>query len=278
MEKVRIAGLGVSVFALVLITGFFLAAFAVYSLLALVGRQPRSREMQGRGESVFLPLFLREYWDWAISPMTRLLIRLQVHPDSITWFSVVLAAGAAVAFAFGYFGLGGWLYVLGGTCDIFDGQVARATGKSSVEGAFLDSVLDRYAEMIVLSGLAMYFRESPVLLAVVAALGGSLMVSYTRARGEGLGYSCREGGMQRAERIVYVGLAGIFGKVAEAIVPTREWSVTFLACSVTLLAISANLTAIQRFNSIRRHLRGDADEPEGRKPGLHSVQLRKVEP
>ncbi len=277
MEKVRIAGLGVSVFALVLVTGLFLGAFLVYALLALAGRQPRSREMRGRGETVFLPLFLREYWDWTIGPMTRLLIRCRVPPDAITWFSLVLAAGAAVAFGIGYFGLGGWLYVLSGTCDIFDGQVARATGTSSVEGAFLDSVLDRYAELFVLAGLAIYFHGSPMLLAVVAALGGSLMVSYTRARGEGLGYSCREGGMQRAERIVYVGLAGIFGKVAEAIVPTHEWSVTFLAFTVTLLAVSANLTAIRRFNSIRRHLRGGADEPDGHTPDMPSMRLRKVE-
>jgi CDP-diacylglycerol--glycerol-3-phosphate 3-phosphatidyltransferase len=278
LERVTILGVGASVFTLLLVTGLFLAAFAAYSLLTAFGRQPRSREMRARGETVFLPLYLREYWDWTIHPVTRLLIRLRVPPDAISWLSLLLSAAAGGAFAIGYFGMGGWLYIFGGTCDIFDGQVARATGRSSPEGAFLDSVFDRYTEMFVLGGLAFYFRDSPVLWAAIAALGGSLMVSYTRARGEGLGYSCREGGMQRAERIVYIGLAGIFGKVAEALVPTRRWSVTFLAFTVTLLAISANITAIQRFFSIRRHLRGGHEQATPRSLGWAMHRPRKAGP
>lgn len=277
MEKVTIFGLGASVIALIVFTGAFFSGFLLYCVQTALGRQQRSQEMKDRGETVFLPLFVREYWDWAIGPMTRLLIRSRVNPNIISSVSLALSAGAGAAFAVGYFGLGGWLYIGCGTCDMFDGKVARATQQSTKAGAFLDSVFDRYSEMFVLSGLAFYFRESPVLWAAILALGGSLMVSYTRARGEGLGFSCREGGMQRAERVVYLGLSGIFGKVAEALVPTRQWSVTLVALAVVLIAVSANYTAIQRFFAIFNHLRG-IDGPSRATPLWKPRLVRKAVP
>ncbi len=266
MERVRIFGLGASVFTLLVVCGLFFVGLVYYIALTLLGRQPRSPEMKARGETVFLPLWAREYWDWTIGPATRLLIRLHASPDAISWASLAFSAAAGAAFAVRYFGL-------------FDGKVARATGRSSKAGAFLDSVLDRYTEMFVLAGLADAFRDSPVLWAAIAALGGSLMVSYTRARGEGLGYSCREGGMQRAERIVYISLSGIFGKVAEAIWDGHAWSISFMAFTVTLLAISANYTAFQRFIAIQRHFRDEGHPPgQGSATQLRSALFRKAEP
>ena len=261
MERVTIFGIGASVFTLLLVCGLFLLLLLAYLGLGLVGRRPRSAEMAARGETVLLPLFVREYWDWVISPVTALLIRLKVNPNLITWASFFVAAGAGVALAYGYFGLGGWLYIFAGTCDMFDGKVARATGSASKTGAFIDSTLDRYTEIFVMSGLAYFFKDSLVLWAALGGLAGSLMVSYTRARGEGLGYSYREGGMQRAERIVYLGLAGVFGKVAEALVPPRKWSVSFMAFGVILVAVSSNITALQRFFGIVRALKA-RDENE----------------
>ncbi len=263
MERVTVFGIGASVFAFLCVCGLFTAALAAYVFLTIAGRRPRSAEMAARGETMFLPLYVREYWDWVIGPMTRLLIRWRVNPNAITWASFFIAGGAGAALAYGYFGLGGWLYILAGTCDMFDGKVARATKSASKTGAFVDSTLDRYTEIFVMAGLAWFFKTSPLLWAALAALAGSLMVSYTRARGEGLGYSCREGGMQRAERIVYIGLAGVFGKVAEALVPGRRWSVGLMAFSVMLLAISTNITALQRFFAIQRALREQEQAERG---------------
>ena len=90
-------------------------------------------------------------------------------------------------FAVGNFGAGGWLYLLTGILDILDGRIARATGKVSASGAYFDSVMDRYAEIIVFAGFAYFYRDSWVLFLVLAASLGSIMVSYTRARGESLG-------------------------------------------------------------------------------------------
>lgn len=281
MDRIRVFGWEPSVLALLVVSGVFFVALVAFSALTLLGRRPASEEQRRRGETVFLPLILREYWDWTISPVTRLLIRQRVNPNAITYFSLLASLGAGVAFAVGYAGLGGWLYILSGTCDVFDGKVARANGTTSRSGAFIDSTLDRYTEIFVLVGLAYFFRHSPVVWAVVAGICGSLMVSYTRARGEALGYTCREGGMQRAERIVYVGLAGVFGKLAEAVWPEREWSVTFLSFTLVLLAISSNFTAVQRFFSIVRALReqergGPSPQPDPH-PEPREPMLRKAE-
>lgn len=265
-ERVTVFGLGASVFTLLLVSGLFFSLFILYNLMALVGRRPRSREQAARGDTVFLPLYLREFWDWVIAPVVGLLVRLKIHPDVITWWSVAFAAGAGAAFAVGYFGLGGWLYVGVGTCDMLDGKVARATNTSTRAGAFIDSTLDRYTEILVLAGLAWFFRDSPVLWAAIFALAGSLMVSYTRARGEGLGVSCREGGMQRAERIVYLGVGGIIGKVIEAIWQGTNAARIVVGAAVVLIAVSSNITAVQRFLLIVRALREeDARSPQSEK-------------
>ena len=93
---------------------------------------------------------------------------------------------------------------------VLDGRLARARGLASQRGAFLDSTLDRFAEVGVFVGLAVLYMESvPELAVVVAALGGSLLVSYTRARGESLGVTARVGVMQRAERLLLVGLGAV---------------------------------------------------------------------
>ncbi len=275
MERVTIFGLGASVFTLLVVCGLFFSFFLAYVALAVAGKRPRSKEMAERGETVFLPLFFRDYWDWVISPVTRVLIRLRVNPNGITWTSFFIAAGAGAALAVGYFGLGGWLYILAGTCDIFDGRVARATDSASKTGAFVDSTLDRYTEIFVLAGLAFFFKDTLVLWAALAALAGSLMVSYTRARGEGLGYSYREGGMQRAERIFYIAIAGIFGKLAEALFPSRKWSVSFMAFAVLLLAVTSNITALQRFFAIRRALK-DSEEDEHADNVVRHPAVRKL--
>lgn len=269
--------MGASVFTLLVVSGVFFLALVAYLVLAALGKRPRSAEMAARGETVFLPLFVREYWDWVISPVSRLLIGSNLHPDVITWFSLAVSVAAGGAFAVGYFGLGGWLYILAGTCDMFDGKVARAHAVTSKAGAFLDSTLDRYTEIAVLGGLAYHFAPRFPTWFAFAALAGSLMVSYTRARGEGLGYSCREGGMQRAERIVYLGLAGVFGKVAQALWPQVAWSEGLMIVALGLLAVSTNYTAFQRLALIRRELRRQESAAPGAKVLAHPT-LKRVPP
>ena len=97
-----------------------------------------------------------------------------------------------------------WLYAFAGILDVLDGRLARLAGKQTAAGALFDSVSDRWGELFVFAGYAWYLHDSPWLLAVMGAIGGSMMVSYTRARAEGLGVALSGGMMQRAERIVLV--------------------------------------------------------------------------
>jgi phosphatidylglycerophosphate synthase len=170
-----------------------------------------------------------------------------------------LAAGAA--YALGAFGLGGWLVLLGGAADILDGRIARARGAVSRAGAFLDSTLDRFAETFAFAGLAVWFRPWwPGVLASALALGGSLLVSYARARGEALGASYRGGLMQRAERLALLALASLLDPVAAARAGWPPGALLF--AMVGFIGLASLATALHRTLAIARALER-AETPRG---------------
>jgi len=168
-------------------------------------------------------------------PATRL-VRLGIRPDHLTAAGLVLSLGAGLAFFEGSFRWGALLAAAGGVCDILDGQMARLSGRVSRFGAFLDSTLDRVAEAAVLCGIAGFYLGhlvdltlnparaveevsrgldptvwERVGLVAILALVGSFMVSYTRARAEGLGLECKVGWFERPERLVLIIVAAAFG-------------------------------------------------------------------
>jgi CDP-diacylglycerol--glycerol-3-phosphate 3-phosphatidyltransferase len=181
-----------------------------------------------------------------------------IGPNAITYSQLVLAAGAGVAFARGAMFLGGWLVIAAGTLDVLDGAVARRTEQSSPRGAFTDSIVDRYAELLTHVGLAYYFGGSWLVLVVWLSLFGSLMVSYTRARGEGLGVDCPVGGAQRPERVVLLGFGAFLSDIVAHVscAWTGARSHGFLAFTLVTMAIVANVTAVQRARWVSRRLGG----------------------
>lgn len=183
-------------------------AFAVYCVLLLLGRPPEVGPL--KHNEVFGPFVVR-FSLWVLSPLEGALRALHVSPNAITWASVTACAASGVALSQGHLALGAWLYALGGVLDILDGRMARATNRQTPAGALFDSVADRWAELFVFTGLAWHLRTTGWLLAVMAAIAGSMMVSYTRARGEGLGVELKVGAMQRAERIVLVVVGTLVG-------------------------------------------------------------------
>ncbi len=183
-------------------------------------------------------------------PIVFLLAKAHVSPNALTLAGVLGSAGAAVLLARGEFLAGGIVVLAAGALDILDGALARATGRVTRFGAVFDSVMDRVSEAAVLFGLLYYYagrdaREESLL--VFAALAGSMLVSYIRARGEILGLPIREGLFTRAERVVVIGLGAIIGQVRIAL-----W----------ILAILANLTALQRFYLVWRKTRQEASKGE----------------
>lgn len=174
--------------------------------------------------------------------------------DQISWAG--LAASAASGLLFPLSPAAGGLFLLcAGLCDGLDGLVARSRGTASKAGAFLDSVLDRYGEIFVLLGIWGYLFRSgqaliPSTIAVFLAISGALLVSYTRARGEGLAVSCSSGLFQRGERILLLAMAGLLDILAPG-------AIMFMA--VLGIAIGAHITAINRGRAIRARLLGAVD-------------------
>ena len=183
-----------------------------------------------------------------ISPVARLVADFGIPPTAITFVGLLLSVLSGWGIATGHFLRAGLLLALAGLCDVIDGASARAGNRATVTGAFVDSTVDRYSEIAVLLGALFHYMartkgapEVGTALAVFAALAGSLMVSYTRARAEAVGRSCEVGLTERPERMVILIAGALFGEGTFRI-------------AVWVLAVLANLTAIQRI----RHVLGQA--------------------
>lgn len=175
-------------------------------VFAMTGRRVDG-DAQKRGSQFLLGAgdFLVHWFMWTIGPLERAALGLGLTPDFFNFAGLFAGAVSGILIGLGHLELGGWAIVAGGVCDILDGRVARATGAVSTYGTFIDSTLDRFVEVFAFLGFVFFFQGHPwAPLAAAAAMAGSLLVSYTRARGESLGVLCKEGLMQRAERLVLV--------------------------------------------------------------------------
>lgn len=238
--------------AALLVCGAFLLTFPVFMVLGR-SREPET-DLTSRPRSLLLGQWLRGWLAWLISPLERAAVRRRLAPELFNYVGLALSLASGAAFALGSLPLGGVLYLFCGAADVLDGRIARARGLTSSYGAFLDSTLDRFAETFVFLGLAWYFRTSPwAALVAVLALGGSFLVSYTRARGQGLGVDFAKGIMQRAERIVLLSLAALLdGPVCRSL----TWRPgTLLAVTVMLIGAGSFGTAVYRTIAIGRRLR-----------------------
>jgi len=179
-----------------------------------------------------------------LAPLTRWLAATGISPNALTIIGFVLVLAVAVVLALGYRQLGGILFLLAAGFDLLDGAVAQLTNRKTTFGAFLDSNLDRYAEIAIYLALLIPYSLQGAALEVILcylAMAGSLMVSYARARAEGLGLACEVGLLARPERVIILGLGLILDQTLPALV---------------LLAFFTNLTAVQRILHVWRLTRG----------------------
>ncbi|MBI4224401.1 MAG: alkaline phosphatase family protein [Deltaproteobacteria bacterium] len=231
----------------VLVINLLLIASLLYFLATRKDR-PVPAEVQTRHNSKFLSATLKHWWYWNNEPIARGFVKCRATPNVLTFIGFLFSIVAAFFYAKGLYGFAGWTMLFGGTFDLFDGHVARITGKSTKSGAFFDSVMDRFSEGIVFLGLALCFKNSWVLGFLIAGLIGSMAVSYTRARGEAIGVAVKKGSMQRPERLVYLGCASIFE-------PITSYGLGFIMNSpppylvivaIVLIGIMTNVTAVYR--------------------------------
>lgn len=175
-------------------------------------RSVKQKRQRGRWDS---------FTDWArtqagviLMPIARVMARLGIHPNTVTLVGFLLQAGVGVVFGLGHLVLGGWLLLAVAPVDALDGALARALGQKSLLGAFLDSTFDRLSDAALILGLTVHYLRQGGHLEVVLlliSLVAALMVSYTRARAEALGFPCRVGLLTRLERIVLIAALSAVG-------------------------------------------------------------------
>ncbi len=208
---------------------------------------------------------------WVINPLVKSLIWMGLTPNAVTLIGLILNILVTIIFIEGaekghrgelsYIGWAGALVLFAGVFDMLDGQVARLGKMSSSFGALFDSVLDRYSELILFLGICYYliahhyFYSS---LFAFIALIGSMMVSYTRARAEGLGVACKDGLMQRPERVITIGVSGVLcgitayfiGSDYKIYLPGTSIQVfetiSIFTIPISLMAVLTNFTAFKR--------------------------------
>ena len=171
-----------------------------------------------------------------LTPLIKILAKSGISPNTFTLTNVMITSMAAAALILGQLRIGGCLILIGGLCDSLDGSLARYGGKVTRFGALLDSAIDRYSEFVMFFGIIVHFmtvKDYRTSVVAFVALSGSIMVSYSRARAESLGFEAKSGFMQRAERIVFLGAGALFHPL-------------LFKLSIWIVAIFANFTALQR--------------------------------
>jgi CDP-diacylglycerol--glycerol-3-phosphate 3-phosphatidyltransferase len=174
------------------------------------------------------------YLSWPLDRLAALLASTGIPPNFITWSALFLNFWAGILFAAGRFATAGGMMILAGLCDLLDGRVARTQNRVSIFGGFLDSILDRYADLILFLGLLVYYtRVNRFLYAVLvgAAMAGAVMVSYAKARAASLVPNSDVGFWDRPERLALMILGALVNRM-----PVVLW----------ILAIGSNLVVIHR--------------------------------
>ncbi|MGB8984697.1 MAG: CDP-alcohol phosphatidyltransferase family protein [Anaerolineales bacterium] len=185
--------------------------------------------------------YLRLWFKWVLDPLGGFFNRLGITPNMMTMLGLLGNAVGAYYLARGQMLTGGLFVLLMTPIDALDGTMARLRGEASDFGAFVDSVTDRYSELIIYGGLLYHFLQLGDPLGgmlVFGAAAGSVLVSYVKARAEGLGYEAKVGLLTRVER--YLVLA-----------PSLVFNQPFIALGI--IAVFANITALQRIFYVRRH-------------------------
>jgi CDP-diacylglycerol---glycerol-3-phosphate 3-phosphatidyltransferase len=178
--------------------------------------------------------WMRRQFKGLLEPIAGALIRLGLTPNAITLLGLAGNVAGAVFLSQGYMTIGGLLILLMAPLDALDGTMARLLGQPTKWGAFVDSVTDRWSEILIFLGLLyFYLQHGPAwaCILVYAAIAGSVMVSYTKSRAESLGFDCNVGILTRLERFLVLG---------PALVLNIPWA------AIGIIAILANVTALQR--------------------------------
>jgi CDP-diacylglycerol--glycerol-3-phosphate 3-phosphatidyltransferase len=232
----------------------FVVLLSIYFAIFVFPHQQISEETKRRPRSFISNAFFREFWYFVMEPLKKKLIDWNVSPNTITIWGLIFSVAAGVCFLFGDFGSGGWMIILASTCDVYDGMLARAQKITLKSGAFFDSTMDRISEAVIFGGIMWVFRTDPVWYSVafVGAMS-SQIVSYARARAEGLGFDKggSRGFFQRAERMIVLSILLPLTPVLELWLPERF----AVKLALFIIFIGSLQTAFARSIGIYREIR-----------------------
>lgn len=232
-------------------------ALTVWLALRGLARVPVAGAQPGPGAPLVGPR-VRAWYRALLAPLEEALVGARVHPDALTAAQLAVSVLAGAAFWAGWIFIAGWLTIVAGTLDVLDGGVARRAEVASPRGALVDSLVDRCAEFATFLGLGAFFRDSWVLLAVAVAFFGCFMVSYTRARAEGLGIDVQLGSAQRPERYLILGCGawlsdlvahltcGLVGRPTHAVLAAAIVALAGLSAWTTLERARHAVVALRR--------------------------------
>ncbi|HMK07837.1 MAG TPA: CDP-alcohol phosphatidyltransferase family protein [Anaerolineales bacterium] len=192
---------------------------------------------------------MRVRFKGVLDPAARVLLRLGLMPNTITLTGLAGNAVGAYFLARGNFLVGGMLVLVMGPIDALDGAMARLRGEASDFGAFVDSVTDRYSELFIYGGLLVHFmltQQTTMIVLTFVAAAGSVLVSYVKARAESLQFEAKGGMLTRLERYLIL---------APALVLTGFGVTQAALIGVALIAVLANITALQRIHTVRQQAR-----------------------
>ncbi|MFO0578316.1 MAG: CDP-alcohol phosphatidyltransferase family protein [Polyangia bacterium] len=247
---------------------FWVTSFLIYCLKCAIWGMDRTPRIDQVTKTPWLPRIVMEFGYWMFKIPVRLCIVLGITPNMITFGSMLLTGVAAVAVGMGHFAFGGWTILFAFTCDAWDGIVARATNSCSPTGEFFDSTIDRYNDLFTFLGFMYYYRNDPwVLPWVAAAMVGSSLVSYSRAKGDAVGVNANVGYMQRHERAVWLGVGTALAPIVAAYVEPGVAQPRYhtVAIVMVLMAIMTNITAIWRIAVVMAAL--------GRRPATAKAKI-----
>lgn len=234
------------------VCGLLLVSMLVYRL----GGRRRDADAERRGTRFLLGVgdFALHWMLWLVSPLVDLAQRLHLSPVVFNAAGLVFGVASGPLIAAGRLELGGWAVAVGGIADILDGRLARQAGRASRFGHFIDSSFDRYFEISTFLGFAYYLRDRwPGPLLAAGALGGSMLVSYVRARGEVLGVKCTGGLMPRGERLVLTALVCLTDPTLTRALGLAEG--TFALWMLAVMTVTTFATAVYRTVWIAARLR-----------------------
>jgi CDP-diacylglycerol--glycerol-3-phosphate 3-phosphatidyltransferase len=233
-------------------TSMLLALSVVLFSLFLRGRwagvveeRPASQPMRTGA----LPNIAIEFGYWVLTPFVPVFRRLRVTPNTLSLLSLPVALTSAVTLGLGHFGVGGALLLLAFSLDAWDGLLARETAGDCDAGEVVDATVDRYNDVIVMLGFLYYYRHDLVpWLIAGAALVGTVLVSYTRAKGQAFGIDTNFGSLQRHERGLSLAIAAMIAPAVAMLAgePVEHPLYYAVIVALAVVAIGTNITAVSR--------------------------------